>query len=57
MADWLISAMFAIGVGTWVYVKISKRSNNPSSSYTTAFFVGAIAFIVLFTFLKYILHA
>lgn len=56
MADWVVSAMFSVGIGTWVYVKISKRSNNPTPSYTSAFFVGVIVFIVIITFLKVILH-
>jgi len=56
MADWVIAGMFAIGVATWVYVKISRRSNMLTTSYISAGFVGVIAFIVFITFLKYILH-
>jgi hypothetical protein len=56
MADWVVSALFAVGIGTWVFVKISRRSNMLTTSYMAAGFVGAIIFIFFITFLKVILH-
>jgi cytochrome bd-type quinol oxidase subunit 1 len=56
MADWVVAAMLAVGVSAWVFVKISKRSNMLTTSYTTAAFVGIITFIVCITFLKDIIH-
>jgi len=52
MTNGFTSALFSIGIATWVYVKFSQRSNNPRSSIMAAVVTGIIAFIVFFTVLR-----
>lgn len=56
MTDGFTAFIFGLGVGAWAYGKFMKSTYSTQSGLVGAGFVGIVAFIVLFTILKYIAH-
>jgi hypothetical protein len=55
MHDELIAVVLGIGVGGWVFSKVSRRTGNlMKTSIITAVFVGLIVAFVAFTLLKFV---
>jgi len=56
MTDWFTALIFAVGFGTWVYAYMMRSTMRVSSSLAGAGVCAAVAFIVIFTLMRYILH-
>lgn len=58
MQPWFIAFLFGLGVAGWVYTKLVRANGNPSplNDLIGAGVAGLVAFIFLFTFLRYIVH-
>ena len=58
MSNWLIALFFAIGVTGWVYTKLVRSNGNasPKQDIGGAALAGVIAFVFLFTLLKFVLN-
>jgi hypothetical protein len=57
MSNWLISLFFADGVAGWSYTKLVRSNGNPTpyQDMIAAGVAGLVAFVFLFTLLKYII--
>ncbi len=56
LGDGVTAFMFAVGIGTWVYSKLMRSTNNTQNSLIGAAITGVVGFIVIFTVLKYLLQ-
>jgi hypothetical protein len=57
MTDGVTAIFFGIGVGTWVYTKVSHSSGgNYTQSYTVAGVVGLFATGVFYMLIKQVFH-
>jgi hypothetical protein len=56
MSDGITAIIFAAGFGTWVYSKMMHSTNSQHSALTGATVSGVIAFVVIYTLMKYIFH-
>jgi hypothetical protein len=58
MSGGVVSLVFAIGVAGWVYAQTEHRSgvSNVKTSATAAAVAGVIAFIFLFSIVKFVIH-
>lgn len=56
MSDGITATIFAAGFGTWVYSKMMHSTNSTRNSLTGATVSAVIAFVVIFTLMKYIFH-
>lgn len=53
MTDGITSLFFAVGVGAWIYAKLSRSTGgNAKNSLAAALLAGGGAFLFLFTLLK-----
>lgn len=52
-----VAALFAIGVGGWIYTKLARQTGrgNEKSAYIGALVAALVVFLFFFTFFKYIL--
>lgn len=57
MSAFLVSLIFGAGVAGWVWSKVGRRTGNanPTSVTVTAGGAGLVAFVVLFTLMKFML--
>ncbi|CAN5342945.1 hypothetical protein BH09PAT4_BH09PAT4_08730 [soil metagenome] len=57
MSAFLTSLLFAAGFATWIWTKVGRRtgSADPKSVAITAAAAGVGAFVVFFTFMKFVL--
>lgn len=55
MSAFIVALIFAIGLAGWVWSKVGMRTGNadPKSIFLTALGAGVMAFVVLFTLLKF----
>jgi len=58
MSDGVVSFVFAIGVAGWVYSQMERRAgvSNTQTNAVAAGIGGLLAFLLLFTFTKFVLH-
>jgi hypothetical protein len=58
MSAFVTSLLFAIGFAGWVWSKVGRQTGNadPKSVYLTAAGAGVLAFVVLFTLLRFVLN-
>ena len=57
MSNWLIAFFFGAGVAGWAYTMLARTTGNsvPSQTFGGAAIAGVLAFVFLFTLLKYVL--
>ena len=58
MSGGIVALVFALGVAGWVYAQTERRSgaSNVKTSATAAAVGGVIAFIFLFSIVKFVIH-
>jgi ABC-type proline/glycine betaine transport system permease subunit len=56
MSDGITAIIFAAGFGAWVYNKMMHSTNSQHSALVGTVVSAAIAFIVIFTLMKYVFH-
>ncbi len=58
MSSWFITLIIAVGITAWVYGYLARNNGNanPGSNFALAAVAGTIFFIVVFTFLKFVIH-
>jgi len=58
MPSWIIALLFGISIGTWAYTKLVHANGNPTPGPDLAggAIVGFIAFVVLFTLMKFVFN-
>jgi hypothetical protein len=58
MSDFLVAIFFGAGVGGWAYTQLARRSGNanPGSTVVSAAGAGLVAFIFIFTLMKFVLN-
>lgn len=54
----MIALFFGVGVAGFAYTKLARSTGNstPSTTFGGAALAGVLAFIFLFTLIKYVLH-
>jgi hypothetical protein len=57
MSDFLVALFFGAGVGGWAYAQLARRSGNanPASTIVAAGFAALLAFVFVFTLMKFVL--
>lgn len=57
MSNLLVAFFFGAGVAGWAYAQLARRSGNanPGSTYLAAAGAGLVAFIFIFTLMKFVL--
>jgi hypothetical protein len=58
MSAFVTSLLFALGVAGWVWSKVGRRTGNadPKGVYLTAGGAGVLAFVVFYTFMRFVLN-